>query len=123
MRTSITSSLVLLFLSVGTAVAQKSAQLQVGQSATAALTADDTLRYELDLPAGQFVAGRVEQDDVDATVSVTDPAGKQVLRSARVGEGGPEAADGRGLRGRGHVLNEKQGRRWRSHVTRSSAGC
>jgi hypothetical protein len=48
------------------------------------------LRYELELPKGQFVAGRVDQDGVDATVTMTGPAGRRVQRAARVGRGGPE---------------------------------
>src|SRR5688500_12140129 len=91
MRACITGSLVLLLLCVGEARAQTAARLQVGQPASATLPADDTLRYELDLPGKHFVAGRVEQDGVDATVTVTGPAGRRVLRAARVGRGGPEA--------------------------------
>jgi hypothetical protein len=37
----------------------------------ATLSANDTVRYELDLPARHFVAGRIDQDGVDATVTVT----------------------------------------------------
>src|SRR5688572_20524159 len=91
MRACITGSLVLLLLCVGEARAQTAARLQVGQPASATLAADDTLRYELDLPGKHFVAGRVDQDAVDATVTVTGPAGRRVLRAARVGRGGPEA--------------------------------
>jgi CubicO group peptidase (beta-lactamase class C family) len=57
----------------------------------ATLAANDTLRYELNLPKGRFVAGRVDQDGVDVTVTVTGPAGSRVFRGARVGRGGPEA--------------------------------
>ena len=57
---------------------------------SATLAADGSLKYELDLSKGHFVAGRVDQDGVDATVSVKDPAGKQVSRAARIGRGGPE---------------------------------
>src|SRR6185503_12639289 len=45
---------------------------------------------ELTLPNKHFVAGRVDQDGVDATVTITGPAGKRVQRAARVGRGGPE---------------------------------
>src|SRR5688500_9894923 len=91
MRACITGSLVFLLLCVGDARAQQPARLQVGQPASATLPADGTLRYELDLPDDHFVAGRVEQDGVDATVTVTGPAGRGVVRAARVGRGGPEA--------------------------------
>ena len=57
---------------------------------SATLAADGSLKYELDLSKGHFVAGRVDQDGVDATVSVKDPAGKHVSRAARIGRGGPE---------------------------------
>jgi CubicO group peptidase (beta-lactamase class C family) len=54
------------------------------------LAANDTLRYVLELPKGRFIAGRVDQDGVDATVTITGPANKRVQRVARVGKGGPE---------------------------------
>ena len=57
---------------------------------SATLATDGTLRYELNLPNKHFVAGRVDQDGVDATVTITGPAGKRVLRAARIGRGGPE---------------------------------
>jgi hypothetical protein len=57
----------------------------------ATLAAGDTLRYELNLPSKHFVAGRVDQDGVDATVTITGPAGTRTLRSARVGRSGPES--------------------------------
>jgi CubicO group peptidase (beta-lactamase class C family) len=44
----------------------------------------------LNLPRKHFVAGRVDQDGVDATVTITGPAGRRVQRTARVGRGGPE---------------------------------
>jgi CubicO group peptidase (beta-lactamase class C family) len=91
MRACITGSLVLLLLCVGEARAQQAARLEVGQPTSATLPAAGTLRYELDLPDDHFVAGRVDQDGVDATVTVTGPAGRRVLRAARVGRGGPEA--------------------------------
>lgn len=93
MRACISGSLVLLVLILwpGDARAQQAVRLQVGQTVDATLQADDTLRYELDLPDGHFIAGRVDQDGVDATVSITGPAGGRVLRAARVGRGAPEA--------------------------------
>jgi CubicO group peptidase (beta-lactamase class C family) len=81
-------SIVLLCVDVGHA--QQSSRLQVGTPVRATLAASDTLRYELNLPKNRFVAGRVEQDGVDATVTITGPAGRRVQRAARVGRGGPE---------------------------------
>ena len=78
-------------LLVGSAHAQQTSRLVVGTPVRATLAANDTLRYELALPKGRFVAGRVDQDGVDATVTITGPAGKRVQRAARVGRGGPEA--------------------------------
>ena len=81
----------LLLLCAGGAHAQQAARLQIGTPVRATLGAKDTLRYPLDLPKSRFVAGRVEQDGVDATVTITGPGGKRVQRAARVGRGGPEA--------------------------------
>jgi CubicO group peptidase (beta-lactamase class C family) len=81
----------LLLLCVSGAAAQQAPRLTVGTPVRATLAANDTLRYELTLPRRHFVAGRVDQDGVDATVTVTGPAGKRVLRAMRVGRGGPEA--------------------------------
>jgi len=89
MRACIAASLSLILLSVGNLGAQGS-RLQVGTPVRAMLAANDTLRYELNLTKGRFVAGRVDQDSVDATVTITGPAGKRVQRAARVGRGGPE---------------------------------
>jgi CubicO group peptidase (beta-lactamase class C family) len=86
-----TTCIVILLLSVGGATAQQASRLQPGQVVNATLPADGTLTYELDLPDGHFVAGRVEQDGVDAMVTVTGPDGTRVLRASRVGMGGPEA--------------------------------
>lgn len=91
MRTSTSFSLALLLFCIGSADAQQPARLQLGQVASATLPANGTVRYELDLPNNHFVAGRVEQDRVDATVTITGPTGQRVLRVARVGRGGPEA--------------------------------
>ena len=91
MKACITGSFALLLLCVGGAHAQQAAGLQVGTPVRATLAANDTLRYELDLLKSRFVAGRVDQDGVDATVTITGPAGKRVQRAARVGRGGPEA--------------------------------
>ena len=90
MRASITGSFALLLLCVGGVDAQQSSRLQMGPAVPATLAADGTLRYELNLPNKHFVAGRVDQDGVDATVTITGPAGKRVLRAARIGRGGPE---------------------------------
>src|SRR5918993_348033 len=76
MRACITRGLALLFLSVSGAHAQQASRLQVGPSVRATLAADAPLRYELNLPKSHFVAGRVDQDGVDATVTITGPAGR-----------------------------------------------
>jgi len=89
MRVRITRASALLFLSVGAVHAQQP-RLQVGTPVRATLAGDGTLKYELTLPNKHFVAGRVDQDGVDATVTITGPAGKRVQRAARVGRGGPE---------------------------------
>ncbi|MGH8436575.1 MAG: serine hydrolase, partial [Pseudomonas sp.] len=91
MRASITGSFALLLLCVGGVDAQQASRLQVGTPVRATLAANDTLRYELNLPKSHFVAGRVDQDGVDATVTITGPAGRRVVRAARVGRGGPES--------------------------------
>ena len=91
MRACIAGSFALLLLCVGGVHAQQASRLQVGTPVRATLAADGTLRYELNLPNSHFVAGRVDQDGVDATVTITGPAGSRVLRAARVGRGGPES--------------------------------
>lgn len=91
MRNYITGGIALLLLSVGSVLAQPTLQLKLGTPVRSTLTADGALRHELDLPKGNFVAGRVDQDGVDATVSITDPAGKRVSQAARVGRGAPES--------------------------------
>jgi CubicO group peptidase (beta-lactamase class C family) len=90
MRACITVSSALLLLCAGGAHAQQAARLQVGTPVRATLAGNDTLRYELNLPNKHFVAGRVDQDGADATVTITGPGGKRVQRGARVGRGGPE---------------------------------
>ena len=91
MKACITGGLALLLLGVGRVDAQQTPRLQVGTPVRAMLAAGGTLRYELNLPKRHFVAGRVDQDGVDATVTITGPAGRAVQRAARVGRGGPEA--------------------------------
>ena len=91
MRPSMTGSFALLFLCVGGVPAQQAARLQVGTPVRVSLAGNDTLRYELNLPTSRFVAGRVDQDGVDVTVTVTGPGNRRVVRAARVGRGGPEA--------------------------------
>jgi CubicO group peptidase (beta-lactamase class C family) len=91
MKACLTGSFLLCLLGVGDVQAQKASPLQVGTPVRATLAANDTLRYELTLAKGRFVAGRVDQDGVDATVRITNPAGAQVFRGARVGRGAPEA--------------------------------
>ena len=91
MRASITSGSALLLLCVSRVHAQQASRLQLGTPVRATLAADGALRYELNLPKSHFVAGRVDQDGVDATVTITGPAGRRVLRAARVGRGGPES--------------------------------
>jgi CubicO group peptidase (beta-lactamase class C family) len=90
MRACITRGFALLLLCIGTVHAQQPSRLRVGPSVPATLAGDGTLRYELTLPNKHFVAGRVDQDGADATVTITGPAGKRVLRAARIGRGGPE---------------------------------
>ena len=90
MRACITGSFALVLLCSGSVHAQQSSRLQVGPAVPATLATDGTLRYELILPNKHFVAGRVDQDGVDATVTITGPSGKRVLRAARVGRRGPE---------------------------------
>ena len=90
MRACIARGLALLLLCVSGVHAQQASRLQVGPAVPATLATDGTLRYELNLPNKHFVAGRVDQDGVDATVTITGPAGRRVLRAARVGRGGPE---------------------------------
>src|SRR5688572_28548306 len=90
MRACMMGGFAILLLCVGVGHAQQSSRLQVGTPVRATLAANDTLRYELNLPKSRFVAGRVDQDGVDATVTITGPAGRRVQRAARVGRGGPE---------------------------------
>src|SRR5687767_12275259 len=90
MRSFMTVGLAILLLCVGVGNAQQSSRLQVGTPVRATLAANDTLRYELNLPKGRFVAGRVDQDGADGTLTITGPAGRRVQRAARVGRGGPE---------------------------------
>ena len=89
MKASISRSVVLLLLSAASAYAQQPS-LQPGRPVSATLSATDTLRYTLDLAKDRFVAGRVDQDGVDATVNITGPGGKRVQGAPRVGRGGPE---------------------------------
>lgn len=91
MNPRITAAVALGLLCASAAHAQRPARLQVGPPVRAMLAANDTLRYLLDLPKGRFVAGRVDQDSVDATVTVKGPGGKQLQRDARLGRGAPEA--------------------------------
>ncbi len=91
MKACLTSSVALVLLSASGVAAQQASRLTVGKPVSATLAANDTLRYELTLPARHFVAGRIDQDGVDATVTVTGPAGARVFRGARVGRGAPEA--------------------------------
>src|SRR5262245_30581091 len=90
MKICLTGSFALLLAGVPGVHAQQ-ASLQLGKPVAVTLKANDTLRYELALAKGRFVAGRVDQDSVDATVTVTGPGDKRAFRGARVGRGGPEA--------------------------------
>ena len=90
MRACITGSFALLLLCGGGVRAQEASRLQVGVPVRATLPADGTLRYEMNLQKSRFVAGRVDQDGADATVTITGPGGKRVQRAARVARGGPE---------------------------------
>jgi CubicO group peptidase (beta-lactamase class C family) len=90
MRARITGSVTFLLLCGAGLGAQEASRLQVGVPVRATLAAGGTLKYELTLPKSRFVAGRVEQDGVDATVTITGPGSRRVQRSARVGRGGPE---------------------------------
>ena len=74
MRACMMGGFAILLLCAGVGHAQQSAQLRVGTPVRATLAANDTLRYVLNLPKKHFVAGRVDQDGVDATVTVTGPA-------------------------------------------------
>src|SRR5688500_1388539 len=89
MRACMIGGFAILLLCVGVGHAQQSSRLQVGTPVRATLAGNDTLRYVLNLPNKHFVAGRVDQDGVDATVTVTGPAGRRVQRTARVGRGVP----------------------------------
>jgi CubicO group peptidase (beta-lactamase class C family) len=90
MKASLVRTFALLLLGAAGAHAQ-APSLKVGSPVSATLKANDTLRYELTLPKGHFVAGRVDQDGVDATVTITGPDKKRVQRAARVGRGFAEA--------------------------------
>jgi CubicO group peptidase (beta-lactamase class C family) len=93
MKACITGSFTLLFavlLGVGGVGAQEASRLQLATPVRATLAGDGTLRYELNLPKSHFVAGRVDQDGADATVTITGPGGRRIQRVARVGQGGPE---------------------------------
>lgn len=79
-----------LLMGASGAHAQQAPRLEVGTPVSTTLAPDGKLRHELNLPKSHFVAGRVDQDGVDATVTITDPAGAPVLQAARVGRGGPE---------------------------------
>ena len=91
MQACITRGVALLLFCGSGVHAQQAPQLQLRTPIRATLPADGMLRYELNLPNRHFVAGRVDQDGVDATVTITGPTGKRVQRSARVGRGGPES--------------------------------
>ena len=91
MNRRITATVALSLLCAGAANAQQAPQLKLGTPARATLAANDTLRYALDLPKGRFIAGRVDQDSVDATVTITGPDGKRVQGATHVGRGAPEA--------------------------------
>jgi CubicO group peptidase (beta-lactamase class C family) len=93
MRVSLTRSLALLLavsLGASSVHAQDASRLQLGTPVRATLAGDGGLKYELNLPKNHFVAGRVDQDGADATVTITAPGGRRVQRAARVGRGGPE---------------------------------
>ena len=91
MKACMTGSFAFLLLCVSGVHAQQAPRLQLGTPVRATLAGGDTLRYELNLPSSHFVAGRVDQDGVDATVTITGPSDRRVLRAARVGRGGPES--------------------------------
>jgi CubicO group peptidase (beta-lactamase class C family) len=93
MRSAIPRNFALLFavlLSASSVSAQEASRLQLGTPVRATLPGNGTLRYELTLPKSHFVAGRVDQDSADATVTITAPGGRRLQRAARVGRGGPE---------------------------------
>src|SRR5688572_237970 len=90
MRACMMGGFAILLLCVGVGHAQQSSRLQVGTPVRATLAANDTLRYVLNLSKKHFVAGRVDQVGADATVTITGPGGRRVVRAARVGRGGPE---------------------------------
>jgi CubicO group peptidase (beta-lactamase class C family) len=86
-----TCCVLILLLFGADASAQQAVRLQPGQVVDASLRVGGSVAFELDLPAGHFVAGRVEQDGVDAMVTITGPDTARVLRASRVGIGAPEA--------------------------------
>ena len=90
MNTCLTRSFALLLLGAAGLRAQEPTRLQLGTPVRATVAGDGALKYELNLPKSQFVAGRVDQDGADATVTITAPGGRRVQRAARVGRGGPE---------------------------------
>jgi CubicO group peptidase (beta-lactamase class C family) len=89
MRACFASTLALI-LATSSVAAQQATSLSPGQVVSASLPADGTLHYDVALAANQFVAGRVEQDGADVSVTVTGPDGARVVRVSRVGRGGPE---------------------------------
>jgi CubicO group peptidase (beta-lactamase class C family) len=91
MKYKVTGGFALLLLCACGIHAQQSSELRVGTPVRSTLAADGALKYEMNLPKGHFVAGRVDQDGVDASVTVTDPAGKTLSKAARIGRGGPES--------------------------------
>jgi CubicO group peptidase (beta-lactamase class C family) len=91
MRYKAIGGFALLIFYVGSVHAQQPSQLRVGMPVSATLAADGKLLYELNLPKDHFVAGRVDQDGVDATVTINGPGDKQVFKGTRVGQGRPES--------------------------------
>ena len=89
MKEFIAGGFALLLLCVGSVHAQQASQLQLGTPVTATLPADGSLRYELDLPNRHFVAGRVDQDGVDATVTITARQASRCPRPRASGEAVP----------------------------------
>ena len=116
MRARIAGSFALLFFAVAGAHAQQASRLQLGAPVRATLPGDGTLRYELTLPKQHFVAGRVDQDSVDATVTITAPgrhtrAARGARRTRRTRDVRLRHRHGRQIPDRGHAGDRRQRRR------------
>lgn len=72
--------------------AQEQAPLTPGQSFARTLEVGETHEYILSLDSAWFASGRVDQESVRVTVTISDPDGGRIGRfGAGVGTGGPES--------------------------------